>query len=119
MSKRIIHIVFGFLLLGLMILVPTDLLRIGLDNLSNGNALTMEIEMESELDLEDKEESKKKNKKKNKEKNKEKNKITVDVIKIVHGPYAINACGSHTKKETFGHPLAHYLEVSTPPPEVA
>ena len=111
MSKRNIHIVFGFLLLGLMILVPTDLLRIGLDNLSNGNALTMEIEMESELDLEDKEESKKKNK--------EKNKITVDVIKIVHGPYAINACGSHTKKETFGHPLAHYLEVSTPPPEVA
>ena len=111
MSKRNIHIVFGFLLLGLMILVPTDLLRIGLDNLSNGNAITMEIEMESELDLEDKEESKKKNK--------EKNKITVDVIKIVHGPYAINACGSHTKKETFGHPLAHYLEVSTPPPEVA
>ena len=96
-----------------MILVPTDLLRIGLNTVSHGDAITinLEMEMESDLDGEDKEESK--------EKHKEKNKITVQNMDIVLGLYAIDPCGSHTNKKTFGHPLAHYLEVSTPPPEVA
>lgn len=109
MLRKTILSAFGFLLLGLMILVPTDMLRIGLSNFSDGDFMAITLEMESDLDNEDKEESK--------EKHKEKNKITVNPIDIIRGHFTINAQGSHTDKESFGHPLAHYLEVSTPPPE--
>ncbi len=112
MLRKIIHTAFGILLLVLMILVPTDLLRIGLNSIMKGDAfsLSMEMEIESDIDYEDKEESK--------EKHKKKNKITFDSSEFNIILSSTNYHGSATEIEAMSHPLAHHLEVSTPPPEV-
>ena len=108
MLRRTIHTAFGILLLGLMILVPTDLLRIGLNSVISED--TMFLTLEIEIDYEDKEESK--------EKHKEKNKITFDSFAYDVRSCGTNYHGSAIEIEAMSHPLAHYLEVSTPPPEV-
>lgn len=93
-----------------MLLVPTDLLVIGLDHFTDHTEM-VSVTLETELDTEEEKESKEKD-------SKEKNKLIPVGLEIFRLGFMLSEDGQ-TLPNPDDHTLAHYLDIWTPPPELS